>query len=430
MKRVAITTLGCKTNQFESAAMTEMLANEGFATVSFEDEADYYVINTCTVTAKTDAESRKLIRRAQRRNPQARIVVTGCYAQVSKEEVADIPGVHLVLGNSEKRGIVQFLRDDVAAGRVVVADIAGEVDSSGIPLETFSEHTRAFLQVQNGCDFFCSYCIVPYARGRSRSVPFAEVLEGVQRFTEMGFREVVLTGIHLGGYGLDLAPARSLLELLTEAERSLPLERLRIGSVEPIEFSDDLIAFLASSKKICPHFHIPLQSGDDHVLNGMNRRYSTESYRDVIERLWAAVPGACIGADVIAGFPGESEKEFERTYHFIESLPLAYLHIFPFSARPGTPAADMDKQLNPAVIKERAQLLRRLSERKRRAYFRGFIGKKLEVLVQEDMGDGTVKGLSRNYIPVILPGDGSLLNTEVEVVVTEALRDGVQGDRC
>lgn len=430
MKRVAITTLGCKINQFESAAMTEMLVNEGFATVPFEEVADYYVINTCTVTAKTDAESRRLIRRAQRSNPHARIVVTGCYAQVNAAEVGKIPGVHLVIGNSEKRGIAGFLRDEVAAGSVVVADIARETDGGGIPLETFSEHTRAFLQVQNGCDFFCSYCIVPYARGRSRSVPFAEVLAGIRRFAEMGYREVVLTGIHLGGYGLDLIPERSLLELLTEAEHSMPLERLRIGSVEPIEFSDELTAFLASSRKICRHFHIPLQSGDDQVLGRMNRRYSTAFYREVVERLRAAVPDACIGADIIAGFPGESEKEFERTYHFIESLPLAYLHVFPFSARPGTPAATMDEQLNPAVIKERAQLLRRLSERKRRAYFRSFIGKKLEVLVQEDLGDGMVKGLSRNYIPVVFGGDGSLLNTEVDVVVADVIRDGVRGDRC
>lgn len=235
MQRVAITTLGCKINQFESAAMTESLGREGFRLVPFEDEADIYVINTCTVTARTDAESRRLIRRAMRRNPAARVVVTGCYAQVAPDAVGELPGVSLVVGNSEKKGIAGLLRDAVPAERILVSDISRQRTAEALGLESFAEHTRAFLQVQNGCDAFCSYCIVPHARGRSRSVPFRDVLEGIGTFAGQGFREVVLTGIHLGAYGADLEPPASLLDLLAAADAEALVPRLRVGSVEPHE---------------------------------------------------------------------------------------------------------------------------------------------------------------------------------------------------
>lgn len=429
MQRVAITTLGCKINQFESAAMSETLGREGFRMVPFEDEADIYVINTCTVTARTDAESRRLIRRAGRRNPQARIVVTGCYAQVAFEELREMPGVDLVLGNVEKKGIAGLLREAGSGPRVLVSDISLEERAEGLALESFAEHTRAFLQVQNGCDAFCSYCIVPYARGRSRSVPLEEVLAGIGTFAEKGFREVVLTGIHLGGYGLDLIPRESLLSLLAAAEERRLVPRLRVGSVEPTEISDDLIRFLTSAETVCPHLHIPLQSGSDTVLGRMNRNYSTLLFREVIEQLAATVPDVCIGCDIIAGFPGEAEEEFAETLRFVESLPIAYLHVFPFSPRAGTPAATMPGQVNGAVIRERAQMLRRLSDRKKRAFYQSFLGRDLQVLVQGREPDGLLKGLSRNYIPVFLPGEDSLLNTEVTVRVTETARESVRGER-
>lgn len=427
MQRVAVTTLGCKTNQFESAAMIESLGRQGFRVVPFEEEADIYVINTCTVTARTDAESRRLIRRAARKNPSARIVVTGCYAQVAFEKLSEMAGVDLIIGNPEKRGIAALLREEGEGRKVVVSDISLEKEGVGIPLESFAEHTRAFLQIQNGCDAFCSYCIVPYARGRSRSVPFHEALEGIRAFAARGYREVVLSGIHLGGYGLDLDPPRSILELLAAAEEEKLVSRLRLGSVEPLEISDELIAFLAASSIVCPHLHIPLQSGEDRVLWRMNRRYSASRFREVIEKLVRAVPDICIGTDVIAGFPGESEKEFENSYHFIESLPVSYLHVFPFSPREGTPAATMAGRLPGGVIKERAQALRRLSDMKKRAFHRRFLGKELAVLVQGRGEDGMLKGLSRNYIPVLFQGDDSLVNKEVVVRVTEAARERVWG---
>jgi threonylcarbamoyladenosine tRNA methylthiotransferase MtaB len=428
MQRIAITTLGCKTNQFESAAMTESLSRDGFQVVPFEEEADIYVINTCTVTARTDAESRRLIRRARKGRPGAKIVVTGCYAQLAFEQLRDMPGVSLVLGNSEKKGIAEQLREIGDVPRVLVSDISLEREAEGIALESFDEHTRAFLQVQNGCDAFCSYCIVPYARGRSRSVPKAVALDGIRAFSGKGFREVVLTGIHLGGYGLDLTPPSSLTDLLAAVENERLVPRLRLGSVEPTEISTPLVGMLSASDIICPHLHVPLQSGHDQVLVRMNRRYTTARFREVMDELVDASSDICLGLDVIAGFPGETEIEFEETYRFIESLPIAYLHVFPFSSRPGTRAASMPGHLPGGVVRRRAELLRRLSERKKDAYYRRFIGSELQVLVQESAGDGMVKGLSRNFISVIFPGNETLINSEIAVRISSAGKGSLRGD--
>jgi len=418
-KKIAITTLGCKINQFESAAMTEALEQNGYSMVPFSESADIYVINSCTVTAKTDAESRRLIRRATRMNPEARVVVTGCYAQMSAEEILKLPGVNLILGNSEKKDIVGFVQGLSDEPQAVVSDISLERSGEGTPLESFAEHTRAFLQVQNGCDARCAYCIVPYARGASRSVALQEALDGMAAFAAKGFQEIVLTGIHLGAYGLDLAPPTDLLGLMARAEEQAPVRRLRIGSVEPTEVSPELVRFMASSSMVCPHLHLPLQSGSDSVLARMNRGYDTGLFREVVESLFAAMPDVCIGSDVIAGFPAESDEEFEETYRFIESLPLAYLHVFPFSQRPGTPAATMTPQVHSRVIKERAERLRGLSEQKKCDYAAGFVGRELQVLVQRD--EGGRKGLSRNYLPVLIEGGSeALVNREVTVLVTGA----------
>lgn len=414
-KTIAITTLGCKINQFESAAMTQALEQNGYSMVPFSDKADIYVINSCTVTAKTDAESRRLIRRATRLNPDARVVVTGCYAQMNGEELLKLAGVNLILGNSEKKEIVGFLEGMDDQPRAVVSDISREKTGETAPLETFAEHTRAFLQVQNGCDARCAYCIVPYARGASRSVAVQEALDGMAAFAAQGFQEIVLTGIHLGAYGLDLAPATDLFGLMQKAQDQGAVRRLRIGSVEPTEVSRQLIDFMARSPMVCPHLHLPLQSGSDSVLSRMNRGYDTALFREVVQSLASAMPEVCIGSDVIAGFPGESDREFDETYRFIDSLPLAYLHVFPFSQRPGTPAATMTPQVHPKAIKERAEALRVLSERKKSDYAAGFVGRELQVLVQK--GE---KGLSRNYLTVLIEESKGLVNREVTVRVTGA----------
>lgn len=417
-KTIAITTLGCKINQFESAAMTETLQQHGYSMVPFSGPADIYVINSCTVTAKTDAESRRLIRRANRMNPQARVVVTGCYAQMNAEELLKLAGVNLILGNSEKKDIVGFIEGLGDRPQAVVSDISLQKSGESTPLESFAEHTRAFLQVQNGCDARCAYCIVPYARGASRSVAVQEALDGIASFAAKGFREIVLTGIHLGAYGLDLTPPTDLLGLLKQAEEQALVQRLRVGSVEPTEVPPELVRFLGSSKMVCPHLHLPLQSGSDAVLARMNRGYDTKLFRDVVHSLVQAVPDISIGSDVIAGFPGETDAEFEETFRFIASVPLAYLHVFPFSQRPGTPAATMTPQVHSRVIKERAERLRILSERKKCDFAARFVGRELPVLVQRD--EGGRKGLSRNYLPVLMEGSEGLVNQEVTVLITGA----------
>jgi threonylcarbamoyladenosine tRNA methylthiotransferase MtaB len=366
------------------------------------------------VTAKSDAETRRLIRRAQRANPIAPVVVTGCYAQLAAEALLEIPGVSLVLGNSEKRNIASFIRAMEEKPRSIVADISKAPIGSGVVLESFAEHTRAFLQVQNGCDARCSYCIVPFARGASRSVAPEEALQGMTTFTDKGFKEIVLTGIHLGAYGLDLNPATDLLGLLTLAKESSVVKRVRIGSLEPAELTPDLLNFISRSTMVCPHLHLPLQSGSDSVLSRMDRGYSTSFYRDLLEKVVQAIPQVNLGCDLIAGFPGESEEEFTQTLNFVESLPLSYLHVFPFSKRPGTPAATMTGQLDSRTIKERADALRAVSAVKARAFAERFIGEELQVLVQR----GGRKGLSRNYLPVLVEGGEGLFNTEVTVLIT------------
>lgn len=400
MKKVAITTLGCKTNQFESAGMSESLQQQGYQTVPFNEQADVYIINTCTVTAKSDAESRKLIRRAARLNPAAQVVVTGCYAQLAADELSRLPNVSLVIGNSEKRDIARLLETAVQEGgaSVSVADISGESTAEPLQLESFAEHTRAFLQIQNGCDAYCAYCIVPYARGRSRSVPFDEVLAGVKRFADAGFREVVLTGIHLGAYGRDLPDKVDLAALLNEVGASGAVNRLRVGSVEPDEVTDVLIDIMASGRHICPHLHLPLQSGSDRVLAAMGRGYRSGEIRTLVDRLVKAMHDIAIGFDVIAGFPGESDADHAATCSLLQELPTAYLHVFPYSRRPGTRAAEMPGHLSPQVIKRRAEELRRIGEEKKLAFASRFVGKELELVMLE----GGKRGISGNYLTVSL----------------------------
>ncbi len=422
MKRVAITTLGCKTNQFESAAMIEQLEGSGYHVVPFGDEADIYVINSCSVTSRTDAETRRLIRRARRRNPGARIVATGCYAQVAAGELEQMPELDGVLGNLEKQNIAALLETTDHQ----VSDISIYRDSGPLKLTSFAEHTRAFLQAQNGCNSFCSYCIVPYARGRSRSVLPGDVLEGVRTLAANGYKEVVLTGIHLGAYGLDLPVKTSLTELVRMIDSEHLIPRLRIGSVEPNELDDDLLTLMSASKIICPHLHLPLQSGSDTVLKRMRRQYSSRHFRELILKIALILPDAFIGVDVIAGFPGESDLEFEETINLLEELPISDLHVFPYSKRPGTRAAEMDGQLPDHMIKKRAARLRELAERKKRDFLDKMIGRRLDVLIQ-NLNSNTLiyKGLSRNYIGVLFQGENVAVNQEVKVTVLEC-----DGDTC
>lgn len=415
MKRVAITTLGCKINQFESAAMTEQFEKAGYAIVPFNESADIYVVNSCTVTAKTDAETRRLIRRARRLNPQSRIVATGCYAQVTPGDLERMPEVDSVLGNREKQDIAEL----VESGESRVSDISTERTADPLRLESFAEHTRAFLQAQNGCNSFCAYCIVPYARGRSRSVPMEDVLDGVRNLVANGYQEVVLTGIHLGAYGLDLATKSSLTDLVRRIDTAQLVPRLRIGSVEPNELSDELLAVMAQSKIICPHLHLPLQSGSDSVLRRMGRNYTAAFFRGLLSKISATLPDTFIGADVIAGFPGESDEEFTETLLLVKELPFSDLHVFPFSRRPGTKAADLPHQVTVNLIKARAEMLRKLALEKKEVFLKKFVGSELRVLVQGyNAKNGLCRGLSRNYITTSFTGDSQMINREFLVVAS------------
>jgi threonylcarbamoyladenosine tRNA methylthiotransferase MtaB len=425
--KIALATLGCKVNQYESAGMRRMLQSAGFSMVPFADTAGIYIINTCTVTARADDQSRQLIRRANRMNPAARIVVTGCYAQIAAKEIAALPGVTLVAGNAEKENIAAYLRETGSGRqRICVGDIRRCRTLSDWSGYFLPGRTRAFLRIQDGCDAFCSYCIVPLARGASRSLPVKKVLSEVSLLAHSGYREIVLSGIHLGMYGLDLPDGNGLLGLLREIETQGRIPRLRLSSIEPLEVTPGILSHYRESKILCPHFHIPLQSGDDGILRRMGRNYSVGMFKALIETILSTLPDAAIGMDVMVGFPGEGEMEFENTLQFIEGLPAAYLHVFPFSKRPGTPAAVMPGQIGEDVKKRRVDILRSLSTLKRESFARRFIGQQLPVLVESarDRSTGFLKGFSANYIPVLMPeAKASSVNRVVTVLALEA-RDG------
>ena len=426
-KTAAIVTLGCKTNQFESSVMEERLKTAGFEVVPFESGAELVVVNTCTVTSATDSQSRNLIRRSYRMNPDARIVVTGCYAQMQPDVFRDFPGVVLVLGNDEKNDLLDFLAAENQQMEVHVSDIRANCRRFSLPGTSYSSRSRAFLQVQNGCDAFCSYCIIPYARGKSRSLPVPAVLEKVQSLTEEGFGEVVLTGIHLGDFGRDLSPPVTFSSLVREIEKNTGVRRLRIGSIEPQEITDSLIAMVADSDRLCPHFHIPLQSGDNRILERMRRPYNREFFHDLVMEINNRIPDVGIGIDVIAGFPGETEREFQNTLDLIDSLPIGFLHVFPFSSRPGTEASGFPDHLPSPVIKERSARLRTLGEEKEKAFMTRYLGRTLEVIVEGCEDDRMHRGLARNYLKILFACAKNLERKTVPVFISEMSAEGLMG---
>jgi threonylcarbamoyladenosine tRNA methylthiotransferase MtaB len=405
MKTVSIATLGCKVNQFESEALLEALGREGYRTVPFGEKSDITIINTCTVTHRADFQSRQMVRRAHRSNSDTLLIVTGCYAQVDPEGLSKIEGVNYLLGNQEKNRVLDLLplMERGELPKVQADDIQNEASFADISPLSFHHHTRAFLKIQDGCNGRCSYCIVPDARGRSRSLLPEKVLQHLRALKQKGYKEVVLTGIHLGAYGLDLPPSVTLEELLEQVEGDETPSRIRLTSIEPADFSPGLIDLLSRSSKICPHLHIPIQSGDNEILKRMNRDYDRSFLSDLIQGLHERIRTLSIGADVIVGFPGETEERFQNTLELISSLPLTYLHVFPFSRRKGTPAAQLFPRVEEAKIKERAGHLRALGHKKRQAFYQSHLGKRLDVLIEGRQKDGEEwKGLSRNYIPVFI----------------------------
>jgi threonylcarbamoyladenosine tRNA methylthiotransferase MtaB len=434
LNKVALATLGCKVNQYESAGITGLLSSSGYCVVPFDSKADTYIINTCTVTHKTDCQSRQLIRRAHKRNPEAVIIVTGCYAQTASQEVSQIPGVTVVAGNVEKKNIVGILQNiKNSSQNILVNDISQSKYFSELAVSMFPGHTRAFLKIQDGCDAFCTYCIVPYARGPSRSMPFDKVLKQMSVLGHAGFREVVLTGIHLGAYGQDIIPPSGLLELLTKMEENKFVERIRLSSLEPKEVSDDMISLINHSKMICPHLHIPLQSGDDKILSAMGRNYDTYFFKTLLEKIFGRIRDVAVGIDVMVGFPGEREKEFDHTIQMIEEFPIAYLHVFPFSKRPGTPASKLPDPVAEEDKKRRGEILRAIGKKKRESFAQRFKNKPLAVLIEgkKDRETGFMKGFSANYIPVMVTnGSLSLINRIVSITPDHGKNGTLFGKVC
>ena len=438
MTTISVATLGCKVNQFESEALMDALEQRGYALIPFEEGAEITVINTCTVTHRADFQSRQLVRRAVRSNPNSLIIVTGCYPQVEPDAFLKSQGVAYLLGNREKNQIPDLLplMQKGEVPKVQVGDIQEEKHFSETPLHSFHRHTRAFLKIQDGCNADCSYCIVPHARGRSRSLQPEKVIENVRLLREKGFKEVVLTGIHLGAYGLDLHSTFPLEKLFQELEKEETPDRIRLSSTEPGDFSPELISTLSQSNKICPHLHIAIQSGDDEILKKMNRGYDRSFLSDLIQELHLRIPKLSIGADVIVGFPGETEEKFRNTYGLVESLPFSYLHVFPFSRRKGTPAFQFPQRVDEKEIKKRAETMRELGKQKRQDFYRLFLNQELSVLVEnrKEKETGRWKGLSRNYIPVFLTNDNGIkkhedwVNREWTVTATGLAEKGLIGN--
>jgi threonylcarbamoyladenosine tRNA methylthiotransferase MtaB len=432
--RVAITTLGCKVNQYDSATIEDRLKAEGHVLVPFSESADVYIVNSCTVTNQADAESRQLARRAKRHNPAARIIMTGCYAQVNPKSVARVTEVDHVVGLNRLDALLQAVKAELAE-RVAVSNlrqpVAGRLPGiNTLGALTFSGQTRAFLKIQEGCDLFCTFCIVPMARGKSRSVPPRVVLEQLDRLAGRGFQEVVLTGIHLGGYGEDLEPRVDLPWLLEAIEERKPLPRVRLSSIDPHEIDDRLMHLLAQAETLCPHLHIPLQSGDDTILSRMRRRYDSALAREVLVRLRETLPHAALGTDLIVGFPGEGENEFARTFQFLQESPFTYFHVFPYSVRNGTTAAKFSDKVPPPTIDLRARQVRKLGEQKKAAFARNFAGHTLPVLFEHtrDKANGMLKGYSRNYLRVLAAGGDEYMNREIPVTITRTHGETLWGE--
>jgi threonylcarbamoyladenosine tRNA methylthiotransferase MtaB len=391
--RIAFTTLGCKINQYETERMRVDLVQEGNTIVPFDDDADVYIINTCSVTAKADSQCRRIIRTAAERHPGARIVVTGCYAETQADEIKKIPNISLVMGNSFKSNTLHHLGHQPAAKHHL-----------GRSLITVQERTRAFLKIQDGCDNYCSYCSVPFARGRSRSVEPQDVLREFDRLVQAGYPEIVLTGIHIGVYGNDLAAKYNLTNLLASLCDRKGDTRIRLSSIEPNEVTDGIIDLIG--KGVCRHLHIPLQSGDDGILAVMNRKYTSHFYRELLDRIVRQVPGMALGADVMVGFPGEDERAFQNTVDLIQNSPLTHLHVFSYSRRPGTVAAGMKHQVPEQVKKERNELLRAMGAEKSLLFRNNNTEKKIQVIVEDkqDSESGLFTGLTDNYIRVKIQG--------------------------
>ena len=429
MKKVAFYTLGCKVNQYETEAMLEMFKKEGYTQVDSEDFADVYVINTCTVTHMSDRKSRQYIRRMKKKNPDAIIAVVGCYSQVSPEEILSIDEVNLVMGTNDRKKIVEEVKKIDASRKVSTVDDIMKVKAfEEIEINKTNGKTRAFLKIQDGCDRYCSYCIIPYARGRVRSRDLESIVKEVENLASNGYKEVVLTGIHVASYGKDIKDSDiKLLDVIKQINDIEGIERIRLSSVEPILFTDEFVEAVSTMDKVCPHYHLSLQSGCDETLKRMKRRYTTEEYKAIVDRLRAAIPNVSITTDVIVGFPGETNEEFDKTYEFLKDIELTHMHIFKYSPRKGTPAATMENQVDPSTKHERSEKLLQLNEENFKKFGQKMLDKEFNVLFEQKVGDNKFEGLTENYVKVIVESDKDLSEQILKVKITDVKNEFLEG---
>ena len=428
-KKVAFYTLGCKLNFSETSTIARSFKDEGFLRVDFSEAADIYVINTCSVTDNADKRFKTIVKHAQKANENAFVIAVGCYAQLKPEELAAVDGVDLVLGATEKFKITNYLND-------LTKNDMGEVHSCEIEEAdfyvgsySFGDRTRAFLKVQDGCDYKCTYCTIPLARGISRSDTLQNVLDNAKKISEKGIKEIVLTGVNIGDYGKgefgNKKHEHTFLDLVKGLDTVEGIERLRISSIEPNLLKNETIEFVAQSKAFVPHFHIPLQSGSNEVLKAMRRRYMRELYVDRVQKIKEVMPDACIGVDVIVGFPGETDEHFLETYNFLNDLEVSYLHVFTYSERDNTVAAEMKGVVPLKVRKKRSKMLRGLSAKKRRAFYESQLGKQKTVLFEGENKEGYIHGFTENYVKVKTPWDPSLVNTLHQITLEKIGEDGL-----
>lgn len=429
MKKVAFYTLGCKLNFAETSTIARSFEEDGYIRVDFEDPADIYVINTCSVTENADKQFKQIVRKALKTNPKAFLAAVGCYAQLKPEELASVDGVDLVLGAKEKFNITQYIDDLTKNNEGIVHSC--EISETDFYVGSYSigDRTRAFLKVQDGCDYKCTYCTIPMARGISRSDTIENILSNAKKISDKGIKEIVLTGVNIGDYGKgefgNKKHEHTFLELVQALDKVEGIERLRISSIEPNLIKDETIDFIAQSKSFVPHFHIPLQSGSNEILKKMKRRYLRELYVSRVAKIREVMPDACIGVDVIVGFPGETDEHFLETYHFLNELDISYLHVFTYSERDNTEAVLMDGVVPDAVRAKRSKMLRGLSAKKRNAFYESQLGKEKTVLFESDNKQGYIHGFTENYVKVKAPWDPALVNTLHKVKLTKIDVDGM-----
>lgn len=428
-KKVAFYTLGCKLNFAETSTIARSFQDDGFERVDFSEKADIYVINTCSVTDNADKRFKSIVKTAQRQNENAFLVAIGCYAQLKPEELAHVDGVDLVLGATEKFKVTDYLND---LSKNDMGEIhACEIEQANFYVGSYSigDRTRAFLKVQDGCDYKCTFCTIPLARGISRSDRLESVLNNAREISEKGIREIVLTGVNIGDYGKgefgNKKHDHTFYELIEALEGVEGISRLRISSIEPNLLKNETIEFVSKSGKFVPHFHIPLQSGSDSILRKMKRRYNRSLYTDRVVTIRRHMPDACIGVDVIVGFPGETEQDFLETYRYLSELDISYLHVFTYSERPNTPAIEMEDRVDPKVRQKRSKMLRGLSVKKRRAFYESQIGTERTVLFEAENKLGYIHGFTENYVKVKAPWNPELVNTLHRIRLTEIDEDGM-----